>query len=171
MKLKQNWTQRYIVTPALLGLLVGYILSATDVFADDPPNDVEWDASIESLLSWAKPTQYSNGAQIGDDIGGYLVSQGTESGVYTRTHEILDPDQIMLIIRHAITEDVTTYYFVIQAFDKDMNYSAYSQEISKTYQVVFEDSRVPKTQVLGVEGVNPECTTDTPGVTCAIVVQ
>lgn len=145
-------------------------LVASSSFADDPPDGVNWDASIESKLSWAKPTQYANGAQIGDDIGGYLVSQGTESGVYTRTHEVLDPDQIMLIVRHSITEDIT-YYFVIQAFDKDKNYSAVSEEVSKAYRVVFEDSRIPKTQVLGVEDVNPECTTDTPGVTCAIVVQ
>lgn len=79
-----------------------------------------------ATLSWDAPTTNTDGTDL-TDLAGYKIYYGTSPGTYDSVIDTGD------VTTYKIT-DLTpaTYYFVVTAYDKGGNESAYSNEVSKT---------------------------------------
>ena len=86
-------------------------------------------ASLTATLNWSPVTTNEDGSPS-TELAGYRVLYGTESGNYTTTVEIADPDAANAVISNL--EANTTYYFVVTAYDTSGNQSEFSNEGVKT---------------------------------------
>jgi hypothetical protein len=116
--------------------------SATGVIEDD-------DAVTTAILTWEAPLTNVDGSCL-DDLEGYQVSAGIESGIYTRSDSLslnsgdVACEQTSFDATCSVPVMTCTYtmgdltpgnwFFAIQAYDQAMNYSPYSNELSGTLQ-------------------------------------
>lgn len=137
--------------------------------AQEAPDGVEFTASVEVILTTAKPTQSADGSAL-DDFSHYLYSEGKTSGNYTEFYTESDIDVLQKVIKYDITEDVE-FFYIAQAVDINGNISDPSEEFSKSFTLDFVDTRPPKPIPLDIDTANDTCITDTAEVTCTVVVE
>ncbi len=80
-----------------------------------------------ATLSWAPPTQNTDGSPL-TDLAGYKIYYGTESGNYQTSIQIDNPGIAIYVVE---TLTPNTYYFVLTAIDSSGIESLYSNEASK----------------------------------------
>jgi hypothetical protein len=85
-------------------------------------------ASNSASLSWAPPTQNTNGSAL-TDLAGYTVYYGTSSTDMTQTIQLTNPSLTSYVISNLPSG---TYYFSIVAYASDGTQSAQSNLGSKT---------------------------------------
>ncbi|MFQ5560072.1 MAG: PKD domain-containing protein [Nitrospinota bacterium] len=83
---------------------------------------------LTAILTWTAPTTNADNTPL-TDLGGYKISYGTSTGVYTKTKNAGSSATSKTI--SGLSK--TTYYFVIQAYDLNGNESEMSVEVSKTF--------------------------------------
>lgn len=86
---------------------------------NDPP-------TYSVTLAWDAPTTNADGTPL-DDLGGYVIYDGTSSGSYGMWTDVGNVTQFTL---DSLTAG--TYYFVVTAYDASGNESSYSNEIFAT---------------------------------------
>lgn len=112
--------------------------SALGIIEDD-------DAPTTATLSWEAPVTNLDGT-CADDLEGFRVHAGSESGVYTKTQQVslassdLTCEQTGLDATCSVPVQTCTYtmsgltsgtwFFAVQAFDVGMSYSPFSDEVS-----------------------------------------
>ncbi len=82
-------------------------------------------------LSWNQPVSNADGSVL-TDLAGYKVNIGTNSGTYSQSIDIGDVTSYQL----SNLIEGTTYYFAVTSYDHLGNESSYSNEVSKTINVV-----------------------------------
>jgi hypothetical protein len=85
-------------------------------------------ASNSASLSWAPPTQNTDGSAL-TDLAGYTVYYGTSSTDMTQTIELTNPSLTSYVVNDLPSG---TYYFSIVAYSSDGTQSAQSNLGSKT---------------------------------------
>jgi PKD repeat protein len=90
----------------------------------------------DAVLSWNPPTTNSDGTVL-EDLAGYNVYYGTESGNYT---DVIDVGDVTSYDLSGLSDGIT-YYFAVIAYNASGDESAYSNEASKTIQA--EDATPP----------------------------
>lgn len=81
--------------------------------------------TVESTtLAWEAPVQNTNGTQL-NDLAGYNLYYGTESGRYTQVRPVRDPSQTNL----ELPIEPGTYFVAMTAYDASGNESELSNEI------------------------------------------
>ena len=80
-------------------------------------------------FNWNVPTQRNDGTPL-NNLAGYTIYWGTDSGVYSDRIDISNPQQTS----HLLTLSPGTYYFAFTAVDTDDIESPISTELSKTIQ-------------------------------------
>lgn len=81
-----------------------------------------------ALLSWAPPTENTDGSSL-TDLAGYKIRYGTSSGSYGSTITINNPGLTSYLIENLASAD---WYFVMTSFNSAGTESAYSVEVNKT---------------------------------------
>ncbi len=100
-------------------LLLSIALNSTLVFAGD------------ATLSWNPPTTNKDGSPLAD-LAGYILYYDTTSGKYNNSIDVGDLTTYQV---ENLTEGLT-YYFAVTAYDTSSNESEYSNEVSKTIELV-----------------------------------
>jgi len=91
--------------------------------------DVMAIATGSATLSWAAPTQNSDGSPL-LDLAGYKVYWGTSSGNYTNSVTLNGAGMTTYVVENLLSG--TTYYFAVTSFNSDGLESDFSNEASKT---------------------------------------
>lgn len=113
-------------------------------------------ASIEPLVSgvgvasftWVAPTQRIDGTEL-DGLSGYELGIGTTTGMYTVMRPIDDGSATSASIELELLEPQTVY-FALRAIDLDGRMSDWSNEVSKTFVLEFENEPPRSPQLLEV---------------------
>ena len=86
---------------------------------------IAFSVALGSLtISWTAPTVSADGSSL-NDLAGYRIRWGTQSGVYTNMTEIDNPSLTRYVIDNVVPAE---YFVVISAFDNSENESANSNE-------------------------------------------
>ena len=88
---------------------------------------VQPSASSTVTLTWAPPTQNTDGSAL-TDLAGYTIYYGTASGNYTHSIQLTNPGLAAYVVE-GLTAG-TTYYFAIAATTNTGLMSALSSEVS-----------------------------------------
>jgi hypothetical protein len=79
-------------------------------------------------ISWAPPTENTNGSAL-TDLAGYTIHYGTNSQNYTSAIQVENPG----ITRYVVDNlPAGTYYFAVSAYSSTGENSAYSPQVSVT---------------------------------------
>jgi len=81
-------------------------------------------------LSWTPPTANTDGSQL-DDLGGYRIRWGTQSGQLPNQRDVNSPGISSFMLENLAPG---TYYFTVSAFDLANNESPSSNEADGTVQ-------------------------------------
>lgn len=81
-----------------------------------------------ALLSWAPPTENTDGSPL-TDLAGYKIRYGTSPGSYSDTITINNPGLTSYLVESLASSD---WYFVMTSFNASGIESSYSTEVSKT---------------------------------------
>ena len=80
-------------------------------------------------VRWTPPTKNACDNSNIDDLGGYLIYYGTQSGQYLRPpYAVPDPDSYEAWVRDLRLENGQTYYVAVVAYDTSYNESSKSPE-------------------------------------------
>lgn len=79
-------------------------------------------------INWIPPTENEDGTKL-NDLAGYRIYYGEDSGNYKKVIRIKNKEQTNYILLGHLKPD-KTYYFVITAFDTSGNESDPSKEVS-----------------------------------------
>jgi hypothetical protein len=79
-------------------------------------------------LSWAQPTENSNGTSL-TDLAGYTLHYGTSSQDYTGSIQITSPTQTSYVVSDS-SFPPGTYYFAISAYNAEQVSSSLSGEVA-----------------------------------------
>lgn len=90
------------------------------------PTVTATDKSI--TLSWAQPTENSNGTSL-TDLAGYTLHYGTSSQDYTGSIQITSPTQTSYVVSGS-SFPPGTYYFAISAYNAEQVSSSLSSEVA-----------------------------------------
>lgn len=112
--MKNNLTNNLILSGIMVCLMI--FLDANSLFA------------ASAVLSWDSSTTSADGSQL-NDLAGYKVYYGTESGNYSGS---IDVGNVVTYQVNNLSPGAT-YYFVATAYDTTGNESQYSAEINKTF--------------------------------------
>lgn len=83
----------------------------------------------QAILSWAAPTENSNGTPL-TDLAGYRIHWGTTSGQYSNTHTINSANTLS----HVVELTPGAYYFNLTSLNESGTESAFSGERSKSIE-------------------------------------
>jgi hypothetical protein len=127
--------QVVLIVP-LICLLFCHGCSGVGKTSDAP--QVQDPSGVPAALSftWDAPVSNIDGSPL-TDMAGYRIHYGTSPGVYTGSVDLpADKTQYAISDFLAAAAPVrgTTYYLAVTAFDIDNNESAYSNEITKTFE-------------------------------------
>lgn len=117
-----------VIWPLLLLVAILFVIS---------PGMTNSAHSGEAYLTWDPPTTNTDGTPL-TDLAGYKVYYGTASGNYDT---IVDAGNATSYTVTSLISDVT-YYFATTAYDTSANESGFSNEVSKTIEVV-SDTTAP----------------------------
>jgi hypothetical protein len=85
------------------------------------------------LVSWDPPTEYSDGTPLPlENIAGYKIHYGTQPGIYS---QVIDAGNVTNYLVSGLAPNIP-YYFVIGCYDLDGFEGAYSDEITRTRNIV-----------------------------------
>ena len=113
------------MSAVLLCLSVIFINGCGGGGGDSTGENNQQEEMMEVTLHWDAPTQYTDSTPIDpDDITGYTLYYGTESGYYT---EAVSSETATC----TLTLSKNTYYFVVTATVSDGSESDYSNEVSR----------------------------------------
>ncbi len=107
------------VSIVFFGILSGIAFAEHEVLDD------------KAILTWDANSE--------EDLAGYKVYMGTESGVYGDPVDVTEPTFLFEGL------EVGTYFFAVTAFDTANNESGFSNEASKTISVDPGDHTAPNT--------------------------
>lgn len=111
-----------------LGVHANIAISVSDgqASASLSPFTIDVVASSASNLpiAWTPPTQNADGSNL-QDLAGYRIRWGTQSGVYSNMVDVNDPTVSSYLIENLVPG---TYFVVVSAFDTTDNESEFSNE-------------------------------------------
>jgi hypothetical protein len=118
---------------------VGTYSGISITVSDGPLTDTLGPFSVEILdvatgtatLSWQPPTENTDGSPL-QDLAGYIVYWGTESGNYPHSETIASPGATSFVVTNLLPGQ--TYFFAVTAYNNGDLESGFSNEGSKSIQ-------------------------------------
>jgi hypothetical protein len=134
--------------PTVFAAVLGFALlvSSTGASGRDKEENKCSGCDRIALLTWEEPTSNTNGKLL-DDLAGYVIYSGTESGRYSRAVKVpLDSHdlccktvsegkahgRVRTECRYVVLElGVETHYFAVKAYNEAGTESEFSNEVRK----------------------------------------
>lgn len=149
--------------------LLGFLcLLALPAWAQPAPPLYE--VSGTTILRWTPPAENVDGTPL-TDLDGYRIYWGMSSRDYIDSVDISDEGLTQQLVTVPLDSDnQTTWYFAMTAYDVDGNESAYSNEVRKTLTINVIDNRPPAPPILEEVEMQFTCIGITTDIICTITI-
>jgi hypothetical protein len=133
-----------------------------------------------ATLVWEAPTENTDGTPL-TDLAGFRIyfgltpraasCLGPQDCAYGTQIEVTNPTDTTSTFTVPVPNGVAQFFFAMTAYDDQLNESDYSNEISRTFNIVITDTRPPQPPALQSVDLQFTCVTGLePGVTCTVTV-